>query len=224
MSQQINLYNPLFLREEKHFSARTMMQALGVIAIGVVALYVHAVLESRAAERNAQRYRDQLAAQRDQLVKLTAQLAAQGKSKALENEVVRFETDLKGKTATLEALNTGELGNTTGFSRYLAAFGRQSLPGIWLTGFTIGDSGNELVVNGRAVRADLVPNYIAALNRETVMRGRRITEMKLYARDAAPRARGVDKGGAAEPERYVEFTLTAPLRVAAPAPARGSTP
>lgn len=222
MSQQINLYNPLFLRQEKHFSARTMMQALGVIAIGVVALYGHAMLESREAERNAQRYREQLAAQRGQLVKLTAQLAAQGKSKALENEVARFEADLKARTATLEALNTGELGNTAGFSSYLAAFGRQSLPGVWLTGFTIADSGNELAVNGRAVSADLVPDYIAALNKEAVMRGRRITEMKLFSREPASRARGADKAGGAEPERYVEFALTAPLRVAAPAPAKGA--
>ena len=32
MTQQINLYNPLFLKKEKHFSARTMAQALVVVA------------------------------------------------------------------------------------------------------------------------------------------------------------------------------------------------
>ena len=224
MSQQINLYNPLFLRQEKHFSARTMTQALAVIVLSMAALYVYAMLESRSAERNAQRYHEQLAAQRDQLVKLTAQLAGQGKSKTLENEVVRFEADLKARTATLEALSTGELGNTAGFSSYFAAFGRQTLPGIWLTGFTIADSGNDLVIGGRALRADLVPDYIAALNKETVMRGRRITEMKLYAREAAPAARGADKGDRTQPERYVEFTLNAPLHVAPPAQAKGSTP
>jgi len=31
MSQQINLYNPLFLRREKYFSAKTMLQALGLM-------------------------------------------------------------------------------------------------------------------------------------------------------------------------------------------------
>jgi hypothetical protein len=220
MSQQINLYNPLFLRQEKHFSARTMTQALAVIALGVVALYAYALVESRAAERNVQSYRAQLAVQRDQLVKLTAQIAGQGKSKALENEVGRYEADLKAKTATLEALNTGALGNTAGFSSFLAAFGRTALPGVWLTGFTIGESGNDLLVNGRALRADLVPDYLAALNNETMMRGRRVTEMKLATKEAA---RGAATDRRAEPERYVEFVLNAPLQVAAPAPAKGPT-
>ena len=31
MTQQINLYNPQFLKQEKHFSARTIVQALGLI-------------------------------------------------------------------------------------------------------------------------------------------------------------------------------------------------
>jgi hypothetical protein len=224
VSQQINLYNPLFLRQEKHFSARTMMQALAVIAIGIAVLYAYALFDSRAAERNVQSYRDQLTTQRDQLVKLTAQIAAHGKSKTLEIEVARYEADLKARAATLEALNTGQFGNTSGFSSFLAAFGRTALPGVWLTGFTIGDSGNELLVNGRALRADLVPDYLAALNGETMMRGRRVTEMKLASKEAAPVARSAEKDRRAEPERYVEFVLQAPLQVAAPASSKGSTP
>ena len=37
MSQQINLFNPLFMRKEKYFSARTMLQSLVLIALGMVA-------------------------------------------------------------------------------------------------------------------------------------------------------------------------------------------
>ena len=54
MSQQINLYNPLFLKREKHFSARTMVQALGIIALGLAALYVYVLVESTKAECMAQ--------------------------------------------------------------------------------------------------------------------------------------------------------------------------
>ena len=48
MSQQINLYNPLFLKQEKHFSARTMAQALGIIALALAALYGYAAAETMA--------------------------------------------------------------------------------------------------------------------------------------------------------------------------------
>src|SRR5712671_5028126 len=39
MSQQINLFNPVFLKQKKHFSARTMAQAFGMIAAAVSAVY-----------------------------------------------------------------------------------------------------------------------------------------------------------------------------------------
>lgn len=214
MSQQINLYNPLFLKQEKHFSARTMVQGLSVIALGLAALYAYALFESRAATRHAQQYRDQLSTQRDQMLKLSVQIAAQGRSKALESEVARLEGELKTRRATLQLLGTGELGNTTGFSEFFAAFGRQAMPGVWLTGFTISDSGNDLLINGRALRPELIPSYLGALNKEDMMRGRRLTEMKLAAREA-PKAGDPAAKGVALPERYVEFILNAPLRAPA---------
>ena len=215
MSQQINLYNPLFLKQEKHFSARTMAQALGVIALGLAALYAYGFVESRNAERSAQLQREQLAAQRDQLIKLTTQFAGRGVSKTLEAEVARAETEVRTRQGTLEALNAGELGNTAGFSDFFAAFGRQAMNGVWLTGFSIGEAGSTLAVHGRALQADIVPAYLRRLNNEAMMRGRRVVEMKLVAREAPPPS--ATKPAAGSPERYVEFAFVAP--VSAPAPA-----
>jgi hypothetical protein len=53
MSQQINLYNPLFLRKQKYFSARTMLQSLGLIAVGLLALYLYALVQTRGLEQLA---------------------------------------------------------------------------------------------------------------------------------------------------------------------------
>lgn len=213
MSQQINLYNPLFLKQEKHFSARAMALALGLIALGLGGLYAFAVVETRTGERLAQEYREQVTAQREQFVKMTKNLSPQGPSKSLEAELARLDAEVKAKQGTLEALSTGELGNTAGFAEFLAAFGRQALPGLWLTAVDIGDSGNELLVQGRVLRPELVPAYLRALNKEPMMRGRRVTEMKLTAKSAEKPAAAA-KARAAEPERFVEFTLTVPRRVA----------
>jgi hypothetical protein len=128
---------------------------------------------------------------------------------------------VKLRRSTLDALNAGELGNTAGFSEFFAAFGRQAAPGVWLTSFTIGDAGNALTVHGRALQAELVPMYLRTLNNEAMMRGRQVVEMKLAARVAPPAAPGSKT--VASPERYVEFTFSAPLRVSPPA-AKGSNP
>ena len=197
MSQQINLYNPIFLKQEKHFSARAMAQALLLIAVGVLGLYVYALVETRSAEKVAEQYREQVDRQRDQFIKSGSTLSPQARSKALEADIARLESEIKARQSTLQALSTGELGNVAGFSEFFAAFGRQAIPGVWLTGVEIADSGSDLMVHGRVLRPELMPAYLRALSREPMMRGRRVTELKL----------------AAKPERFVEFTLTAPLRV-----------
>jgi len=209
MSQQINLFNPLFLRKEKYFSVRTMLQSLGLIALGLLALYAYALVQTRDLQRVAGDYSQQLGAQREQFLKLSGQ----GSSKLLLAEVARLEKALAARRGMLDTMQGGELGNTGGFSRYFAAFGRRPMRGVWLTGFTVGESGNELKVRGRVLYADLVPAYLKALNNEDVMRGRQVVELKLAARDeSATRSTHASPG----PTRFVEFDLSAPLRLAEP--------
>ena len=51
MTQHINLYNPLFVKKKKPFSALTMAQALGFIAVGLGCMYFYATLQAHSAER-----------------------------------------------------------------------------------------------------------------------------------------------------------------------------
>ena len=202
MSQQINLYNPAFERKQKPFSVRTMSVSLALIVAGLLAVYGYAAMQTRSAERTAAQLGEQLKSQRDQLAKLT-QLPVRMPSKALEAEITKLEAEVKARQTSLQALGAGELGNTAGFSEFLAALGRQAVPGIWLTSVTIGASGNELLVQGRALRAELMPAFLRALGKEPVMRGRRVTELKLVA-----------KGDEKKEQPYIEFSLTAPLQLA----------
>jgi hypothetical protein len=210
MSQQINLFNPLFMRKEKYFSTRTMLQSLGLIALGLIAIYAYALWQSSEIERLAAGYGRQLAAQRDQFVALSGQ----GRSKLLQAEVARLEADVRARRGVIDVLQGGGLGNSDGFSRYFAAFARRPMHGVWLTGFSVDDNGNVLNIRGRVLHPDLVPAYLKALNEEDVMRGRLVTELKLVARDESDARRGAAAGANAGPVRFVEFDLSAPLRLA----------
>ncbi len=222
MAQQINLFNPIFLQKKKHFSAVTMLQALGLLLAGILAFYGYAVNESRVLTRVAADTRQQLQSQTEQIGRLTREFSPQGRSRLLDEEVARAGTRLKQRQELLSVLQTGGLGNTNGFSRYLAAFARQPLAGVWLTGFAIGGDEAELRLNGKVLHSDLVPAYLRALNREEVMRGRRIAELRLTAREereapatAAPGVAVAAATAAAAPMRYVEFNITA-IRGAVP--------
>jgi hypothetical protein len=185
-----------------------MLQSLGLIALGLVALYGYALMQTRGMERLAADYRTQLSAQRDQFVKL----GSGGQSKLLEAEAARLEADAKARRGMLELVKGGDLGDTKGFSRYFAAFARHPVRGVWLTGFGVGERGNILRIRGRVLHPDLVPAYLKVLNEDEVMRGRLITELKLVSRDESDARRGGASQEAAAPPRYVEFELLAPLR------------
>jgi len=212
MSQQINLYNPLFLKQEKHFSARTMAHALGVVALAIGAVFAFTLFQTRSAERLATQYREQLAREQQQVTALVGQAGGEARSKALESEVARLEAEIKRRRETLQALSTGELGNTEGFSEFLAALGRQALPGVWRPRIRVADAGTGPPREGRARRAGLLPAYLRGLSREPMMQGRRVTEMKVAA--AKP-------GEGGEVARFVEFLVTAPRELREPGAAGG---
>jgi len=217
VTQHINLYNPLFVKKKKPFSVLTMAQALGFIAVGLGCMYFYATLQAHSAERLAAQVAEQLNLQREQVVKLVKG-PVPTRSKALEAEVARLESEVKARQTSLQALSTGELGNTAGFSEFLAAFGRQAISGVWLTAITIGDAGNDLKVQGRALRADLMPAFLRGLSNEPIMRGRKVTELKLSSK-APPAEKGADgKARASEPQAFIEFSLSAPLQMAEAAP------
>ena len=216
MAQQINLFNPVFLKQKKYFSAVTMLQALGIVVAGVLAFYGYAAYESRGQAKIAADAGRQLAAQTQQVAAFTKEYSPQGRSRQLHDELSLANARLTQREEMLSLLKTGGLGNTAGFARYLAALARHPMDGVWLTGFSISGDENQLNLTGRVLEPDLVPVYIRALNKEEVMRGRKVAELRLTAREekesstAAPGANPpAAPKSAAAPVRYVEFSLVA---------------
>lgn len=209
MAQQINFYSLRFQRQKKHFSAATMLQALGILALGTLLVYGYVLNQSRSLAELAVQTHQQAAQQREQLVKLGAAMSPGSRSRLALEEIDRLGAQLAERRAILQSMQSGALGNSAGFSQYLSAFARQALPGVWLVGIRLGGDSDELVLRGRVLRAELVPAYIRALNREEVMRGRTVADLKLAAREATARNREVPARG---PDRYIEFDLTAPRK------------
>jgi hypothetical protein len=195
MSQQINLFTPVFLKQPKYFSAVTMVQALAAVFVGALAIYAYTVYQNSTLERVAKSSELELKQRREQLVKFGAEFSAKGASK----------------------LMGGEDSLSEGFSRYLSALSRRNLPGVWLTGFRLGGKGSPVVLKGRALRADLVPPYLQSIGSDETMRGRSVSELKLEVKEEAAPAPAPATPAAPAPAkppapaavaRYVEFGVT----------------
>jgi hypothetical protein len=218
MSQQINLFNPVFLRQKHYFSALAMLQALALIVLGVLAIYGYEARQNRVLERAAADTERHLTERRTQLVAFSKQFSDQSASKALAAELDGMEARLLERKSLLGDVRSGVGGDVQGYSRYLGALARAHVAGIWLTGLEIGGKSGDLVIKGRALDGALVPAYIRALNREEPFGGRRIGELRLVAKSDAAAKADTNPADASKaeaprgPSRYIEFTLSIPLR------------
>lgn len=199
MSQQINLFNPIFLQRKKYFSAVAMLQALGLILLGSALFYGYALYQvrqlSQQSDETAKRYADE----QSRLARYAATYSPQQTVRQLEEEVKRAQAQLAVQQEVVETLESGALGNTTGYSEYLRAFARQVVPGLWLTGFTISGDGVRMSLSGGVLDPALVPAYVRRLNREPIMAGKSFASLQM----SQPRGEGAKAVAA----RHVEFTL-----------------
>lgn len=198
MSQQINLFNPIFMKQKKYFSAVTMLQALGLIAVGAAAFYGYAVYQVNMLAKQSDETTKRYTAEQNRLTRYAAEYSPQQSTQLLEDQLRSLEAEAARQQELIETLKGGAIGNATGYSEYLRAFARQAVPGLWLTGFTIEESnGTQIGLSGDVTRPELVPAYIQRLNKEKVMQGKTFAALQMQQ----PKA---DAGG---PARYVEFRL-----------------
>lgn len=207
MSQQINLFNPIFLKQEKHFSAMTMLQALAIILLCGILLTIYTAYQLSSLKNEAQHTAAQLQLTQNQLAKVTAEYGPKQKDVKLEEKMQRMAADVESLQRVSTVLKKGEFGNTDGYADYMSAFARQIINGVWLTGFTIQGAGNDLSIQGGALRPELVPAYLSRLKSEAVMQGASFATLEM----SLPKAPADQAAKTGEqklpPATYINFNL-----------------
>ena len=202
MSQQINLFNPIFMKQRKYFSLLAMLQALGLIIAGSLIFYGYAIYQvnqlSRQSEENTKRYN----AEQTKLASYVAEFSPQQSNQLLQDEVQHLEKQMAEQNEIVDTLKSGAVGNTTGYSEYMRAFSRQVVQGLWLTGFKVTGDAAQISLSGGVLSPELLPAYIQRLGREHVMQGKTFSTLKMQQSKPAE-----SQPPAAATRRYVEFTL-----------------
>ncbi len=172
MSQQINLFNPIFLREKKHFSAKTMGQGLGLIVVCTLLLFGYSRYQVWKLSQEATKVSAQLKQAQQQLASVTGAFVARKKDLQLEEQAKRAQQEVEAMQQAFARLRGEEFGTQKGYSDYLRAFSRQIVSGVWLTGFSIEGGGNAIGIQGAALTPELIPGYMNRLKREPVLQGK----------------------------------------------------
>jgi hypothetical protein len=218
VSQQINLYE-IRLRPRHELA---MARNLGIAALALLVLITTLALWARfdanrksAAAAVSQK---QVADEQERLTVLSKMVAQRQVSPALASELETAKATLAVRSDVIAVLDSGKLGNTSGFSALMSGFARQSQTDLWLTGFQVKEGGAEIEIRGRLLDPSRLPAYVQRLRSEPVFQGRRFAALEMRGVDpdeqnteppgtAKVSATGVPQQSAPGVPRFVEFVL-----------------
>lgn len=209
MSQQINLYSPIFRRQKRYFAAGAMLASAAVIALAAAVIALAVRMQTGALVRQAEESERQLKAALARLDALVKDDAVARRAKALQEEIRRAEARLAERerfAAAVREASAAPPGRS--FSEPLAAFARQAVEGVWLTRVALSAREGVMSISGRARSAELVPAYLARLRAEPALAGHDFQTLQVAT------AQGREDKEAAKPALaaqlpYVEFTIAA---------------
>ncbi|MBI5463258.1 MAG: hypothetical protein HY941_13820 [Gammaproteobacteria bacterium] len=193
MHQQINLFQPVFRREAKVFSARALAQVLGLALVLIVAGV--ALLQLQLGRHTSTR--DLLDAQYRTLEKQISALevkADAGQLASLDARIKTLETQLADGSVELAEIQQQVVARSAGFAALFTALARHPLNGLWLTGIQLRDDILEL--KGATVDPELLPRYLAALTEDADLARWSLTTVQMER--------------SAETPGQVQFTLRSP--------------
>lgn len=177
MLQQVNLYQPVFRREDKIFSSRTLLVVWGLVLLLLGTVYIFQTLKLLSAERQATQVHAQYAALDQQLARLRDQ-SDPAERDALEQQFEQLEQTRDNLLTLLDTLQGSGLAGRQHFSRVLEGLARIRLPGLWLTGIDIDGTGNMRLA-GSTSNERLVPRYLTKLNASPALSGKNFVQILL---------------------------------------------
>ena len=205
MNQQINLYSPIFRKQEKKFSSVTMLQAAVLLIAGIAVMYGYTMWRTQSLRAHQQAVAAQLSPSLARLAEVSAKLPMRRADPRLEREVSDLERRIQAVQMIRNVSGRDLFKGGAGYADTLVALARQSTAGLWLTGITITGASETLVLAGRTQDPQRVPGYLQRLSSERTLAGLKfeIFQITRPERTPADTARGTE----AVLEPYIEFEV-----------------
>ncbi len=164
MTQQINLYQAQFRPQAHLFSPSFMFRAAGIALLAMAVLHGFAWQRVASTEAELQIVALQESAAIERLKNLKPLIAAVTGERSWSEQLDDALQSLQERQAVLSLVQGATIDETQGFSRHLRALARQRVEGIWLTHIVLSAMGDTASLEGRALRAELIPLYVQDLS------------------------------------------------------------
>lgn len=187
MAQQINLYSPILLQPRRYFSALAMLQALGALLLGLLALGAW-VEHSTAQQRRelATTTTAQAAEQQRLQAELAGRAATPKDNSALEQELAQARQAVAARQRLLADWAAPASGGSRAAVLRLIA---QTAPTqLWLTEVRVSDERLELA--GVSLQPEQLRPWLGQLMAHPALQGLRLRTVVVDANEASSDATG----------------------------------
>jgi len=182
VSQQINLYQPIFRKEKIIFSAQTILWlSLGLIALLMLwSLLVSQRISGMEDELARQQEAEQRALQR--MTELQASLPPNEPDPALTARVEQLDQRRTALRESLAALQRRMPAAEIDLRARLDELSSHVPNGMWLSRLHLGEQGGTLLLEGAALEAGLVPAFLNSLAQAPELDGTTFRQVHLSSR------------------------------------------
>jgi len=179
MNQQINLYLPQFRKKKDWLDFENMVGLTVVFAVLLVIATLIEGYSSYSLQGKVDELEADLSEARNRTNALIDTYGVQSEDSSLASSVQTLQENLAGKKALLNFLDGRDIGNTAGFSEFLADLARYHIDGLRLTSINLRNGGESVFLGGEVSRAENVPLYLQNLRNGESYNGKTFQTLKI---------------------------------------------
>ena len=177
MKVRLNLYTHRFRPRRLLLDRRLLVGILGltILLSGIGGAWLQRVNVELSAEhrRSSQRQAEQEA----RMLALSTRLSGRSENQTLLQDIAEHTRVVAGKRHLLAQLTERLSLADARFSRYLQGLSESHVQGLWLT--RVRAQGGDLILDGRSLSEQLLPQWIQQLSSQTDFRGKRFGLLEL---------------------------------------------
>lgn len=161
MSQQINLLT----REHKPVGlALAALALVAVVLLGLLAYDAVLRIETARLQLEAASGQQRLAHAKATLQAMRQRPDTNNDAAALKAEIDALKPKAEAVRQLVELMSNGSLGSPQGYAHYLSTLASVPEAGLWITSFSVANTGKLVSLSGRALRNESVLRYAKRLN------------------------------------------------------------
>ncbi len=183
MSQQINLYQV----EKQKFKIRfEFKEAVVLFSVFFSIIFITTTIDMVKHLTIKKEYSvldKEQQAKSQKLQVISGQMPEEQTRNDIVAQIKKYQDDKQSKLEILGQLAVAQSGKNINFSDYFVSLAKRAVTGLWLTSFSIKDSGGNLSIEGITLKPDYVPLLISGLSSEAVFSGKTFQLFKISTDD-----------------------------------------